>query len=409
MTDPARRSALGSLALLCSAPWLVPGPTRAAPAPGATCSAAVSTWPGWLAFKQALLTREGRIADPRDGRFHTVSEAQAYALFFALVANDRPAFDALLAWTERELCAGDPATTLPAWHWGRDEAGHWHVLDRNAASDADLWLAYTLAQAGRMWQEPLLLDKAGRLASLIADREVVPTGPSRSQLLPGPVGFSDTSGQLRLNPSYLPLPLLRWFTAYAAGPVWPGLLQGSLQLLHASAPHGLAPDWHLMSMRPATSAPPPAGSAPLRLSREQRLGGFDAIRVYLWLGLTAPQEPERARLLARHAPMCELVERLGQPPLSVDPARRAADQRPSPGPRGFAAALLPFAQAQGRSRCEAVLRDRLRHEPADARVYYDAALDLFAQGHLDARYRFGVDGSLWTAWAACAAPAHAHS
>jgi endo-1,4-beta-D-glucanase Y len=79
-----------------------------------------------------------------------------------------------------------------------------------------------------------------------------------------------------------------------------------------------------------------------------------------------------------------------------------AGQALQPGPRGFAAALLPFAQALGRPRCVAVLEQRLQHEPADAGVYYDAALGLYAQGHLQARYRFGVDGSLWTAWSDCA-------
>jgi endoglucanase len=403
--------------------WAMPAPAHAAastqlPAAQRAC-VVLGAWPDWLTFKQALLRNEGRIADPRGERWHTVSEGQAYALFFALVANDRPAFDALLAWTERELCAGSPSTTLPAWHWGRDDTGRWRVLDANAASDADLWLAYTLAQAGRLWQQPALVDKAGRLASLIASRELLDAGARGTHLLPGPAGFADSAGQLRLNPSYAPLPLLRWFAAYAAGSVWQGVLRSTVEVLTTSAPRGLAPDWWL-SAPPGGAAAPGSGasmvfapSGPVQatrltaLVRDQRLGGFDAIRVYLWLGLTAPDDPLRARLLTHFSPMCDVVERLGQPPLQVDPARGVAEQagQLKPGPRGFAAALLPFAQALGRTRCVAVLKDRLRHEPADARVYYDSALCLFAQGQLEGRYSFGPDGSLWTAWSACAAAA----
>ncbi|MEY4749007.1 MAG: hypothetical protein RIQ60_1221 [Pseudomonadota bacterium] len=439
-----RRAALGRLLVgpilanpLLASDWARAGSATPAARRGASAAASApparrtsaqgcaGAWHDWLAFKQALLRSEGRVADPREGRFHTVSEAQAYALFFALVANDRPAFDALLAWTERELCGNTPAVTLPAWHWGRDEAGQWRVLDPNAAADADLWLAYTLAQAGRLWRRSDLIEKAGRISSMIASRETLDTGAQGLHLLPGPTGFADKAGQLRLNPSYAPLPLLRWFAAYAAGPHWSGLLRSTVNLLTTSAPHGLAPDWWQFTTTGLSSGAAAgavvgaaAGSVPAHgaalqstrlaaLSNEQRLGGFDAVRVYLWLGLTAADDPQRARLLAHFAPMCDVVERLGQPPLQVDPARQAAEQagQLKPGPRGFAAALLPFAQSLGRSRCVAVLKDRLQHEPADARMYYDSVLGLFALGQMEGRYAFGSDGSLWTAWSACPASA----
>jgi endoglucanase len=378
----------------------------------ATCPSPPSgpAWLDWEDFKLALLTSDGRIADPRDGRFDTVSEAQAYGLFFALVANDRLAFDALLAWTEGELCDGDLAANLPAWHWGRDGSGQWRVLDRNAASDADLWIAYTLAQAGRLWQRPRLTEKAGQLASLIVNKEVVASSPQHYLLLPGPFGFADATGQLRLNPSYLPLPLLRWFAAYAAEPVWPGLLGGTLDFLHSSAPWGLAPDWQIVrrpyAVRSARASPAPRMATSERLpalSQDHKHGSYDAIRVYLWLGLTSPQDPDLATLLRRYARMCDAVEHLGQPPLSVDPARPLAGQLLRPGPRGFAAALMPFARTLGRTRCVDVLRERLNHEPTKPGSYYDAALNLFAQGFVDERYRFAADGSLWTAWSACIA------
>ncbi|MFM2066436.1 MAG: cellulase [Pseudomonadota bacterium] len=386
---------------------LASGAAAAAPPP---CGPA-STWPAWTDFKRALLTAEGRIADPRDGRFHTVSEAQAYALFFALVANDRPAFDAVLAWTVRELADGDLGARLPAWLWGRDDAGHWRVLDRNAASDADLWLVYTLAQAGRLWHAPALRQLADRLGLLLLQRETVQLADLGRQLLPGPVGFVDPHGHTRLNPSYLPLPVLRWLATAeqaqlpgtgAARP-WAELLGGAVLLLRRAAPHGLSPDWWLHA--PADS---PAPQQPLAAS--EALGGYNAIRVYLWLGLASPQDPDRTALLAHHASVCDVVEQLGDAPLSLDPARPAASQ-PAPlqaGPRGFAAALLPLARALGRERCAGLLAARLQREAADPQAYYDSALALFAQGHLGGQYRFDADGSLHTPWAAtCAATAAA--
>jgi endoglucanase len=368
---------------------LPPGP------PG--CNGAVPAWPAWQHFKRELLTREGRIADPRDGRYQTVSEGQAYALFFALVGNDRPSFEALLAWTERELCQGDLGAHLPAWHWGRDALGRWRVLDANAASDADLWIAYVLAQAARLWRVPALYTKAWRLARLILRHETVELSGLGLQLLPGPVGFLDRQGQARLNPSYLPLPVLRWWALHDSDPAWARLLQGSLQQLRQAAPHGLVPDWYLWPGKPSTSLPPGA---------HERLGGYNAIRSYLWLGLTDTQDPARAALLRQHASVCDVVEQLGDAPLSLDPDRPAARQSQAlaRGPRGFAAALLPLAQALGRERCVSLLRQRLEREPADPRSYYDSALALFAQGHEEGRYRFDADGDLLLPWAQCVGP-----
>ena len=73
----------------------------------------------------------------------TVSEGQSYALFFALVAQDQKAFDAILNWTENNLSAGDMGKQLPAWIWGK-KGESWGVIDANSASDAHLWIAYAL-------------------------------------------------------------------------------------------------------------------------------------------------------------------------------------------------------------------------------------------------------------------------
>ena len=66
-----------------------------------------AAWPAWDAFKAQFINEGGRVVSDDDGGGQTYSEGQGYALFFALVANDRPMFDKLLRWTET-TCA--PAT-----------------------------------------------------------------------------------------------------------------------------------------------------------------------------------------------------------------------------------------------------------------------------------------------------------
>ena len=50
---------------------------------------AVCHWPEWDHFRQHYISEEGRVIDPADGRRITTSEGQSYALFFALVNDDR--------------------------------------------------------------------------------------------------------------------------------------------------------------------------------------------------------------------------------------------------------------------------------------------------------------------------------
>ena len=146
---------------------------------------------------------QGRVFDPT-GDQHTTSEAEAYALFFALAGNDRARFDLVLAWTQANLAQGDLQTRLPAWLWGKDKDGVWKTLDPNPASDADAWMAYTLIEAGRLWKTPRYSSLGQRMLAQIEKTEVVDLPGFGPMMAPGPVGFQHDHSFI-LNPSYLPL------------------------------------------------------------------------------------------------------------------------------------------------------------------------------------------------------------
>lgn len=46
-------------------------------------------WPAWEDFKATFLSQDGRVIDLSTPQQQSTSEGQAYALFFALVADDR--------------------------------------------------------------------------------------------------------------------------------------------------------------------------------------------------------------------------------------------------------------------------------------------------------------------------------
>src|SRR5215210_8789537 len=141
----------------------------------ATARSAAAAWPDWDRFSDRFIQADGRVIDLTfDGK--TTSEGQAYALFFALVANERAQFDTLLEWTSSNLADSQLGEQLPGWLWGRHDDGHWAIKDRNAAADADLWLAYTLIEAGRLWQTPRYDELGRKLLALVRDREVAHAG-----------------------------------------------------------------------------------------------------------------------------------------------------------------------------------------------------------------------------------------
>ncbi|NUT14345.1 MAG: cellulase, partial [Cupriavidus sp.] len=218
MTDHVRRRYV-TYACALAAAW--PGAARAL-VPAARTRA--STWPLYRQFLERFVQTDGRVIDYATPTLQSTSEGQSYGMVFALVADDRDTFDRLWRWSVVHLGDGRLDDKLPAWQWGRRDDGSWGVLDRNPAADADLWFAFALAEAARLWHAPAYADAARALLRLVAAQEVVTLPGFGPMLLPGPAGFidsgSDGSRRWRLNPSYLPLPLLRRLSAFDPSGLW---------------------------------------------------------------------------------------------------------------------------------------------------------------------------------------------
>ncbi|SFF53104.1 endoglucanase [Fontimonas thermophila] len=351
----------------------------------AQADAHCGTWPEWEQYARTFMSTDGRIIDPHSPRQHTVSEAQAYAMFFALVGNDRRRFETLLQWTENNLAQGDLTAHLPAWQWGRRDDGSWGVLDANPASDADLWMAYVLAEAGQLWQQRRYRVLSAVLAQRILDQEVADLPGLGQTLLPAPTGFVSDAGW-RLNPSYVPMMLLRRLHALRPQQGWDRLLESTRRLITESAVHGYAPDWVLWRHS--------GGFAPD--AQTEARGSYDAIRVYLWAGMLNAADPAHATLVERLTPMLAATRARGAPPERIDTRDGTAT---GDGNFGFAAALLPLSVSAGDTTLAARLAERVRREAAQAPDwYYSQSLRLFGEGWYRGWYRFAADGRLLPAW-----------
>lgn len=315
-----------------------------------------------------------RVID-HDAGDRTTSEGQAYAMFFALVANDRPRFDGLLRWTEQNLASGNLSKHLPAWLWGHKQGDTWGVLDTNSAADADVWLAYTLLEAGRTWDEPRYTKLGTALARQIAAEEVAPVPGLGIALLPAPKGFSHRD-VYRLNASYVPLQVLVRLSHLLPDGPWQQVVASSLTLIKDSATHGFAMDW-IDFGKDGSFTPSPVGS-------------YEAIRVYLWAGMTDPATPDREGLLKSLSGMRDYLRRDDRPPAKVKQDGTAEDPK---GSVGFSGALLPYLAALGETNLRSAQVSRVQSEfdaptglygrPAK---YYDQNLLLFALGSAGRRF-----------------------
>lgn len=345
-----------------------------------------SAWVAWDDFARQFMQADGRIVANGEGQTH--SEAQSYALMFALIANDRARFELVLRWTEDNLCAGDLTARLPAWLWGRQATGQWGVIDANAASDADLWIAYALAQAGRLWDVRRYRALATVLAERIVEEETAVLPGLGLTLLPGPRGFiKEADKRWRLNPSYMPLQALHGLAQATAEPAWKSLSASARRVIVESAPRGFAPDWvQYVADR---------GFEPDRDGEHPAEGAYNAIRVYLWAGMLGAEDAARAPLLHALSPMVRCVSELGYPPEAVDSVTGAVR---GAAETGFSAALLPLLQASGAQEALQAQQRRLQTQPPGKDAYYQQCLLLFGEGWMQGAYRFEADGRLSVKW-----------
>lgn len=340
-----------------------------------------SPWTDWQTTQQRMIS-DSRVIDYSDSRQITTSEGQSYAMFFALVNNDRSLFQSLFQWTQVHLAQGDLSSNLPAWLWGRQADGQWGILDTNSASDSDLWIAYNLLEAGRLWKERSYTTVGTLLLAQIARQEVVSLPGFGTMLLPAPVGFVK-QGQWKLNPSYLPQQVVQRLALVRDKP-WRSLAENTARFLMDSSPGGIAPDWISWTEAQRFIATDP----------RENTGSYDAIRVYLWNGMLAPEAPHAESLRSHFRPIGQFINDQGQVAERIDLQTMVGSGWAGPG---FSAALLPMFKDDPDIASKLLANVEASPTPG----YYNQMLTLFGVGWFEGRYRFDAQGHLIPAWAEC--------
>jgi endo-1,4-beta-D-glucanase Y len=356
---------------------------------------AQGNWPLFENYARHFVDPQGKVMDP-DRNGMVTSEAQSYALFFSLVANDPNRFREILDWTQKNLAQGDLSQHLPAWSWGKKPDNSWGILDGNSASDADLWVAYSLLEAGRLWGNSAYSVRGKQMLSLIARYEVVNVPLIGMVMIPGRTGFVLGHETWILNPAYLPMPLLLGAGREDPAGPWTGMAAHLPMWFESTTVYGFAMDW----VKCGASGCSPAKGPDDRSS--PALGSYDAIRVYLWAGMMPKDMTGAAKLLSILSPMSTYVRQHGGPPQSVGPNGTVISPD---APVGFVAAVIPFMQSAGSPADSAQLQRTVQSYFSSSTglfgsppKYYDQNLALFGLGWRERRFWFRPDGSLGVQW-----------
>jgi len=240
---------------------------------------------GWQLYEQQFVSDEGRVIDTgNDGVSH--SEGQGFGLRLAFHFGERQDFARIWSWTREHLYVrGDH---LAAWRWRPDADPH--IDDTNNATDGDLFIAWSLALAGRCWNDPEYLDWAHRITKDIREKLVKETKVGYL-LLPGAAGFVKDQ-LLTLNPSYWVFPALDELAALEPdAPEWPGLVTAGYALAEqlSFGRWKLVPDW--VDWSSETGYALPEQFAPRF--------GYDAVRVPLYV-IWHGRDPDILTRLARY-------------------------------------------------------------------------------------------------------------
>lgn len=354
-------------------------------------------WPLWTQFKAHFIQKNGRVLDASTPKMHSSSEGQSYAMFFALVANDPETFEKLWTWSVVNLADGNIKTTLPAWIWGRDDDGKWGILDKNSASDSDLWFAYDLLEAGRIWGRQDYIDDAKALLSNIERQEVITLPGFGKMLLPGQFGFARPDNIWQLNPSYLPIPVLRRVSAASENNPWNEVAKNTARMVQAVSKKGFAADW--VSYQVSKQLPKGAFiSDPIKGD----IGSYDAIRVYLWSGMTPQGDPLAAPIQSALTGMIRATNANGGIPPEIVNTVTGSIQ--GVGPFGFSSALIPYFSSTNKNllladqitRARSMQSETLSQQNLSVSQppYYDYVLSLFGLGWIENRFKFLANGQI---------------
>jgi endo-1,4-beta-D-glucanase Y len=215
-------------------------------------------------FLKRYVTSDGRVVRVDQGG-DTVGEGQAYGMLMAAAVGDKKRFNLIWDWTQKNLVRPDGLISF-LWKNG-------HVVDPQAASDADLDASRALLVAACRFHQPAYKQQALNLGSAILRVEVGSASFQGAPVLTaGP--WAITPPPPTVNVSYFSPASFLALRAASKDSVWGALASSSRAITNKAMPTEgrLPPDWAHLEGNNVVPIGNPGKSG------VQPSYGFDAVR-----------------------------------------------------------------------------------------------------------------------------------
>jgi endoglucanase len=234
-------------------------------------------------FLNRYVAPDGRVVRIDQGG-DTVGEGQAYGMLLAAAIGDSQRFNAIWAWTQNNLRRPDGLISF-LWQNG-------HVVDPQAATDADLDASRALLVGACRFHQPALRAQGITLADAILHVEVT-SFQGNAVLTAGPWAVT---APITVNPSYFAPATYQALQAASGNNEWASLAASARSITSTlmSPPRVLPPDWaRLEGAGPVAIGSP---SAP----QTQPQFSFDAVRTLV--RMAEDPDPAGRQIVARAWP-----------------------------------------------------------------------------------------------------------
>jgi len=239
----------------------------------------------WEDYKYKFIEESGRIKDPHNSNV-THTEGIGYTLYFAYKMNDKQTFKKVYNWAKTNIKLNKH--NLPGWRWGKNQQkGCWCMLDMNSATDANLWIAYSLLLMYERTNNIEYKDEADAIIEAIKENQIV-YRRGVPFLLPYEKQIMEDE-EWRLNPSYFIFEIFEYFAKYDNDNVWYKLIKSSKLILKRARFSALSlnPDWVIY--KPYQDR--------FKMDPKYKNFGFDAIRIPLYILRSSFSVREKKELL----------------------------------------------------------------------------------------------------------------
>ncbi len=246
----------------------------------------------WEDYKRNFIQKDGRIVDFHNkGITHT--EGIGYGLYFSYKMGDDQTFRKIYDWGKNNIKKNRHG--LPGWKWGKKSNTEWGMMDYNSASDANLWIVYSLLlmydQTGYM---PYKRDADSMIYAI--KKNHIMEHNKLTFLLPWEKNIAEEY-EWNINPSYLIFEIFEYLAEYDKDAIWNKMIKSSILILKKTRFSSLElnPDWVIYSL----------DSKKFTLHPKHNKFGYDAIRIPLNIIRSDLSRVEKKALLK---PYLEYVE-----------------------------------------------------------------------------------------------------